>query len=208
MTKGIRHSVVAVAVLAAGCSLGAASSRRSSDRSLESGVRIWAPPIVRWERAGGRHVEFAIENQTNRTLTVAAADPANARVDLFAGPESIRVCGSVPREGPAPRPSDGAASADAVALDPGDRLSVRVDLEESCAKLPAGDYRYEVSYRMPDVGRAGAVKGTLPTSYGEIVVEAAAAGRAGEAVASPEAGAEERTRQPRAGRVPPPRPHR
>jgi hypothetical protein len=199
VTNGIRLSL-AVAALAAGCSLGAASSGRPPERPLESGVRIWAPTIVHWDRPGARHVEFAIENQTDRTLTLAAADPADARVDLFARPDSIRVCGAAPREGPPPR--------EAVALGPGDRLAVRVDLEESCARLPPGDYRYELSYRIPDVGKAGSVKGSLPTSYGEVVIEAPPAGRAGEAVAGPEAPAEERAAEPRAGRRPPSRPRR
>ena len=165
-------------------------------------MRIWAPTIVHWDRAGARHVEFAIENQTDRTLTLAAADPANARVDLFAGSESIRVCGAAPREGPPSR--------EAVALGPGDRQAVRIDLEESCARLPPGDYRYELSYRIPDVGKPGAVKGSLPTSHGEVVIEAPPAGRAGEAVAGPEAPSEERAAEPkpRAGRRPPSRPQR
>lgn len=167
MSKRPSMAAVLACLLAAGCS--GASAGRRDDGGPDLGVRVWAPPIVRWEAGRPREVEFSIENLTLRTVTVPATDPANARVDVYAGPESIRLCGVAPRQGPAPR------GAETIALAPGDRISVRVDLDAACAAVPPGDYRYEVSYRLPDTGRSGVVAGTLPTRYGQVLVAAGSA---------------------------------
>jgi hypothetical protein len=132
---------------------------------------------VRWEPGAARAVALSLENATNRTLVIASPDPANARVAVFAGPESTRVCGV--------EPSEEARAHGRVELAPGDRVAVRVDLGGACAGLPPGGYRYEVSYRAPLPARAEAASeggapesppfsGTLATSYGEVLVEAEA----------------------------------
>jgi hypothetical protein len=136
-------------------------------------LQIWAPPILRWAPGADRDVEFAIENGTNRTLEVPLPDPAAARVAIFPSVGEARACGVEPAE---PTP------AGTIRLAPGDQLPVRVDLEEACAGLPAGEYRYELSYR---AAKAGGGTLSLPTRYGTIVVsEAARAARRPAAAAS------------------------
>lgn len=176
------------AAIVAACLLAACATRTSRGRGADGGspqpVRIWVAPILWWEGDAAREVDVAIENATNRTVAIAAPDPANARVAIFSGPESVRVCGVEPRE-PAPAPGE------RVELAPGDRVAVRVSLADACAGAPPGDYRYEVSYRAPSLrpaapgpgeeaaaeSRARAFSGTLATRYGELVV--APRGRSG-----------------------------
>jgi hypothetical protein len=133
-------------------------------------LQIWAPPILRWPPGAGRAVEFAIENGTQRTLEVALPDPAAAQVAIFPAVGEAQACGVAPAEPPA-EPS----AAGTVRLAPGDHLPVRVDLEDACASLPAGEYRYELSYR---AARKGGGTLSLPTRYGTLLVaEGEAAGR-------------------------------
>jgi hypothetical protein len=109
-------------------------------------------------------VDFSIENPTRRTVTIAAPDPALARVDVLAGPESVRVCGVAPAERVAP--------GERIALAPGDRVAVRVDLAEACGSVPPGAYRYEIGYRAAEPAGAGAFSGTLGVRYGQVLVSA------------------------------------
>jgi hypothetical protein len=88
-------------------------------------------------------------------------------VEIY-GPESVRLCGVGPGGRPAPAPR--------IALAPGDRVTVHVDLEAACAAVPPGEYRFEVGYRAGDAsgpvapGGASAFVGTLPPQYGHVVV--------------------------------------
>lgn len=137
--------------------------------------------MVRWEAGSRRDVAFAIENPTNRTIAIAAPDPANARVEVYAGSEAYRVCGVAP-SGPA-------APAAPVAIAPGDRVAVRVDLRRACGALPPGEYRYVVSYEAPPPAtppREDAFSGTLPARYGQVLVPAPAAAAAAVCAPPPE----------------------
>lgn len=163
--SGRATTALALVCLIACSGLSSSARRGSPERDRPEGIRVWAPPIVRWEPGRSRDVVFGVENLTTRTLTVPAIDPANVRIDVFAGPESIRMCGVAPREGPAP------ATLETVSLAPGDRVPVRVVLEEACAGLPPGEYRYEVTYRFGRTGRSDLVTGTLPTHHGQVFVQ-------------------------------------
>jgi hypothetical protein len=197
---GALRAVAVAAALLAGCASRPPARGREDPTAQE--LRIWISPIVRWDAGAPRHVELALENATHRTLVIAAPDPANAAVGVFAGPESTRLCGVEPSAEPRARGR--------VELAPGDRAEVRVDLDGACAGVPPGVYRYEAGYRAPEVpGGATAVaegavrprpfSGTLATSYGQVIVEEGA--RAAEAAAAPE---EDGARPPaRAGRRPP-----
>jgi hypothetical protein len=197
---------------AAGCVLAACSTRGGSGRGAGDGapqpLRIWVAPILWWEEGAARGVDLALENATNRTVAIAAPDAAHARVEVFAGPESLRVCGVEPLEpagAPGPR----------VELAPGDRVSVRVSLAEACGAVAPGAYRYEVSYRAPslravpapegvDAAEAGgrAFSGTLATTYGQIFVSGDAG--PGRGAAAPAQEPREGSRAPlRAARRPP-----
>ncbi|HET8538300.1 MAG TPA: hypothetical protein VFL83_00375 [Anaeromyxobacter sp.] len=167
--RGRAAAVAAVLALAAACG-GAGEERRGE--AAEPAVRLWASPIVRWEPGARRAVGFALENPTNRTVHVASPDPANARVDVYAGADGLRVCGAAPVEPPAPGPP--------VALAPGDRLSVRVDLEAACGGVPPGEYRFEVGYRAAAPAGADAFSGTLAARHGQVLVSGP--GTSGEAV--------------------------
>jgi hypothetical protein len=110
-------------------------------------LQLWAPITVRWEAGHARHIDFAIENPTTHSVALAAPDPANARVEVY-GQESLGLCGVAPARRATPGPP--------IVLEPGDRIDVRVDLDRACAALPAGQYRYEVSYRAGDTAGAPA----------------------------------------------------
>jgi hypothetical protein len=210
-----RRSPGLLAVAAAGCVIAACSTRTGSGRGAEDGapqpVRIWVAPILWWEEGAARGVDLALENATNRTVAIAAPDAAHARVEVFAGPESLRVCGVEPLErtdAPGPR----------VELSPGDRVSVRVSLAEACGAVVPGAYRYEVSYRAPslravpapeagvDALEAGAraFSGTLATAYGQIFVSGDAGPGRGAGAAPAQEPREGSGAPLRAARRPPP----
>ncbi|HEY6099424.1 MAG TPA: hypothetical protein VIW03_08345, partial [Anaeromyxobacter sp.] len=130
---GARTSIAAWlaagAALAGGCSLVAGG--RGSAPPPEPELRIWVAPVV-WTAGADRHVDFAIENDTPRTIAIAEPDPANARVAIYPGPDNLRVCGVEPRTGGAGR----AGTRRRIELAPGDRIAVRVELRESCAGMP------------------------------------------------------------------------
>jgi hypothetical protein len=151
-------AIIGVAVAAA-CG-GADDLRRRSP--AEPDLRIWTPLVVRWEAGRPRHVDFAIENPTNRTIAIAAPDPANARVEIYAGSDTFRVCGVAP-SGPA-RP--GAR----IEIGPGDRVAVRVDLDRACGGVPAGEYRFVLSYVAAPAASKDAFSGTLPAAHGQVIV--------------------------------------
>jgi hypothetical protein len=159
-------AVCVVAGVLAACGTGGGARRAEPP---EAPLRIWAPPIVRWATESERRVAFVIENPTQRTIALAAPDPRHARVEVFAGPESIRLCGVEPR------PSGTGAIPPVVELAPGERAAVLVDLGEPCRGLPPGDYRYELSYRAPEPGPEGAFGGVLATRHGQLFVAAARA---------------------------------
>jgi hypothetical protein len=152
--------VVAAFAALAGCG-GEAAERRPTP---EPALRIWTSGLLRWEAGAPRSVDFAIENATRRSVAIAAPDPANARVDVFAGPGNFRVCGAAAAAPPAPGPR--------ITLAPGDRVAVRVHLDGACAGVPSGEYRYEVSYRAAEAPGRDAFSGTLPTQYGQVLVSA------------------------------------
>jgi hypothetical protein len=191
---GWRATLVACVAVACG---GVQGERRAAPGPP---LRIWTPLVVRWETGHRRHLDFAIENDGSRTVAIGAPDPAGARIDVYAGPDAFRACGAAP--------SERATAAERVALAPGDRLPVRVDLEEACGSLAPGEYRFEVSYRAAELGGKDAFSGTLPTRYGQVIVARPAA--AGPAVSR--AGGEEEARPPprdrRHGRAEPARARR
>jgi hypothetical protein len=166
----------AVALVAAaggllGC--GALGGRPRREPPPPPALQIWAPPIVRWAPGGERDLAFALENGTHRTLEVSPPDPAGARVAIFAGAGETRECGIEPAERAAAGPvaPAGRGGAGALRLAPGDQLPVRVDLEDACAGLGPGEYRYELGYvaARPQGGSL-----SLPTRYGTLVVTGAA----------------------------------
>lgn len=171
--------------LAGGCSLSLGGGGAGGAAVREAELRIWASPLVFWEAGGDRRVDFAIENGSTRTLMLATPDPAYARVTVFRGADGVRACGVEPRSPPPGAPGR-------VEIPAGGSAAVRVDLGEACARVPPGEYRFEVDYRSPPLEGAKAFSGTFATRYGEIVVEGApAAAQAG------------RPPSPRAGRAPP-----
>ncbi|HEY6003383.1 MAG TPA: hypothetical protein VIV57_10965, partial [Anaeromyxobacter sp.] len=152
----------ALLALAGACSL---STGGSGAPAREAEVRIWMPPLVHWEPGADRHVDVAIENGSTRTLALAEPDPANARVAVFRGGDDLRLCGVEPRSaatGPRRR----------IELPPGGSAAIRVELDEACAGVPPGEYRFEVDYRSPPVEDAKAFSGSFATRHGELVVEA------------------------------------
>lgn len=141
-------------------------------------LRIWAPSVVHWAPGTERVLRFALENATQRTVDIGEPDPGRARVAIFADAGSPRTCGVEPAD-PAPGGT--------VALAPGDQVAVRVDLGDACGDLRPGEYRFELSYRLPRTDGAAAI--VLPTRYGTLVIEgrARAVGRGGPAPIRPEA---------------------
>jgi hypothetical protein len=167
--------------LAGGCST---SGGGRDGPQAASELRIWVPPLVHWAAGGDRHVDVAVENGTFRTIALAEPDPAAARVAVFPGADNLRVCGVDFRP-------VAAGERRRIEIPPGGMLSFRVDLNEACAAVPAGEYRFEVDYRSPPVEGGKAFAGAFATRYGELVVEG---GSAPAGKADPPA---------RAGRTPP-----
>ncbi len=103
---------------------------------------------------------------------MADPDPRLARVDVFDGADGPRVCGVRPPEG-----TPIGARPDMIDLAPGDRAELRVDLEDACRDVRPGEYRFELSYRAPQIVLGPAANGRVPFSgqlprlYGELVVE-------------------------------------
>jgi len=160
MRAGARAAAVAFAGwLAASCALGGTRRREPPEPDL----RIWAPAVIHWAPGAERAFPFALENATQRTLDVGDPDPGRARVAIFLDAGPARACGVEPGD-----PSPGGRTS----LAPGDQLPVRVDLAGACRNLRPGEYRYELSYRLPGADGRGAI--SLPTRYGTIVVEGAA----------------------------------
>lgn len=207
----IHVAAALAALLAAGCTFGGGGRARRDPGPPDLGLRVWAIPLVHWGAGAPRMVVFAIENGTDRTVRIAAPDTAHARVEVFFGPESVRMCGVGPAEGA--RTAAAPAGAQVIELEPGDRAALEVDLGAACASVPPGSYRYEVAYRLADVAGDGAVSGTLPTRYGELVVAPGGESPPGSGVvAAPEAarggtgsGEAAEPERPRAGRRPRPR---
>lgn len=184
MRRLVRTALLAGGTLAAGCSLRSSGPRTPPE---EATLRIWVDPLVHWEAGADRHVDIAIENGTTRTVSLAEPSPAEARVAVFPGPDSLRACGVEPRErAPAARPR--------VSIPPGGSVSFRVDLNEACAGVPPGEYRFEVDYRSPPVEGGKAFSGAFATRYGVLDVEGPPARAGAEPSTSP---------RPRAARTPP-----
>ncbi len=164
MECGSSRAIAAACALVFSCAHG--DRGRERGRLAEPELRIWVSPVVRWEPGRARELRFAIENPSSRTVVLAEPDPALAQVDVYAGPENDRLCGT------APPPRQGSARASPVALAPGDRIALRVDLEGACRGVPPGEYRFVVSYRAPPA-EAGAKlwAGALPARHGTVVVE-------------------------------------
>ncbi len=173
MRAGARAAAAAAAGwLAAACALGTPRRREPPDPDL----RIWAPVVIHWAPGARRTFPFAIENATQRTLDVGDPEPGRAGVAIFLDAGPSRACG-VEAGDPVP---GGTAS-----LAPGDQLAVQVDLADACRDLLPGEYRYELSYRVPGAGGRGAV--SLLTRYGTLVVEgpARASARGGSSPSRP-----------------------
>jgi hypothetical protein len=153
-----RTAAAAIGALLAACTSGPPRAPPPPDPDL----RIWSPGVVHWLPGTERSIRFAIENGTQRTISVPQPDPAGARVSVF-GEAEAPACALDPS-----RPTEGPAGAP-VTLSPGDQLIVTVDLSDACGSLPAGEYRFELGYRLPPSnGKAGV---TLLTRYGTLVVE-------------------------------------
>ncbi len=152
-----------MAALVLSCSHGGGGPVRREAGS-DAALAIWVSPVVRWRPGERRELPFAIENTSNRTVVLGAPDPAMARVDVYVGPEDDRVCGTAP-------PADAVEAGPAVALAPGDRIAVRVDLHAACRGVPAGEYRFAVTYRAPRVKGSKLWTGALQARYGVLLVE-------------------------------------
>jgi hypothetical protein len=147
------------ALLAVAC----ASSGRRPPPPPDPALRIWLPGVVHWDAGGERALRFAIENGTNRTVSVPEPDPAGARVAIFGDVAETPLCSVEPGADGAPAPGT------PVALAPGEQVIVEVNLGAECAALPPGEYRFEVAYRVPASEGQAAV--TLPARYGKVFVE-------------------------------------
>jgi hypothetical protein len=147
----------AIGALLAACASGPPRHPPPPDPDL----RIWSPGVVHWLPGAERSIRFAIENGTQRTISVPQPDPAGARVSIF-GEAEAPACALEPSqtEGPAGAP---------VSLSPGDQVIVTVDLSGVCGGLPPGEYRFELSYRLPPSGGKAGV--SLLTRYGTLFVE-------------------------------------
>lgn len=156
--------MLAILALSAACS----GAGGSGPGQPEQGLRIWVAPLVHWDAGADRHLDVAIENGTTRTLALAEPDPSNARVSVFPGPDNLRTCGVDFRPGTA-------GERRRVEIPPGGAVTFRVDLEEACADMPAGEYRFELDYRSPPIEGGKAFSGGLATRYGELVVQGEAA---------------------------------
>jgi hypothetical protein len=158
-------------LLASAC--GSMSGRPRRPPPPDPDLRIWAPQVIHWSPGADRSMRFAIENATQRTLEVREPDARGARVAIFVDSGEAQACGVEGEDPPAAEP---------VKLAPGDQVAVRVDLGEACRNLAPGEYRYELSYRMPRGGSTA-----IPTSYGTLVVEgpSRAVGRRGPEVGRP-----------------------
>ena len=168
-------AAAAVWLLSVGC--GGVGGRRRHPDPPEPALRIWAPPVVHWSAGEGRALRFALENGTASTLRIEEPDSARARVAIFPGAETARVCGIEPAAAAAKPDGRDPTPDDTVALAPGDQVELRVDLADACGDLAPGEYRYEVSY----VGAGGGGTGLAPRpSSGTVVVDggARAVGRA------------------------------
>lgn len=151
--------VAAAASLALGACVSAPPRRPEPP---EPALRIWAPGLVHWT-GGRREVALAIENGTDRTVAVETPDPRRVRIAIFPDSGPDRVCGLDPEASDDP--------GDPVSVAPGDAVAVRVDLARACGRLPPGEYRYELGYEAPAVGKGPPVR--LRTRHGHVVVEAA-----------------------------------
>lgn len=145
------------------CSHGGGGRARDAG-GPEPELAIWVSPVVRWGRGEPRELRFAIENASNRTIVLPGPEPTLARVDVYSGPDDDRVCGTAP-------PPRGTSAEGAVTLAPGDRIQVRVDLEDACGNVPVGEYRFAVSYRAPSSKDARLWAGALRPRYGIVLVE-------------------------------------
>ena len=155
-------------LLAVGAALGLAACVSSAPRRpepYEPALRIWVPGVVHWT-GGSREVALAIENWTDRTVAMETPGPRRVRVAIFPDSGPDRLCGLDPEV------SDDVG--DPVSVAPGEAVAVRVDLARACGRLPPGEYRYELDYEAPVVGRGPPVR--LRTRHGHVVVEAAPPG--------------------------------
>jgi hypothetical protein len=148
---------IAAFALATAC---AAITGRPPPPPPDPDLRIWTPGVVHWGPESDRSVRFAIENGTFRTLAVEEPDPARARVVVFAADGGGVACMVEPTD---------RAPGETVTLAPGEQLPVRVDLEQACGALRAGEYRYEIGYRVPAAEGKPAI--ALQTRYGTLYVE-------------------------------------
>lgn len=151
---------MAAALLSVALAGACVSGGRRASEPPEPALRIWAPGVVHWS-GGRRELRLAIENGTNRTVRMEAPDARRVRISIHpdAGPE--RVCGVEPEAG---------GAGDAVAVEPGDAVAVRVDLAGACGRLLPGEYRYVIGYEAPAAGAGQAVR--LSPRHGTVVVEA------------------------------------
>jgi hypothetical protein len=167
--RAARRAAAAAAsawLLAAGCSAAGRRDRPPPDPDL----RIWAPPVLHWAAGADREVRFAIENGTHRTVRVPEPHPRFARLEVFPDAEGPRACGVEAAGGGGER---------AVELAPGEQAPVVLDLSSACRAIAPGEYRYELSYRVP--GEHGGGGTVLQTRYGILVVAPAGPGGAGAA---------------------------
>ena len=127
----------------------------------EPPLRIWTPGLVHW--SGDRRImAVAIENSAPVPVPVEDPDPRRVRVVLFNGVGPDRICEKDAEEaGPV---------AQAVSLRPGEMRPVPVDLGEACARVPPGEYRYEVGYDAPAVAPGPPVR--LLAAFGHVLVAA------------------------------------
>ena len=127
----------------------------------EPPLRIWTPGLIHW--SGDRRImAVAIENSAPVPVPVEDPDPRRVRVVLFNGVGPDRICEKDAEEaGPV---------AQAVSLRPGEMRPVPVDLGEACARVPPGEYRYEVGYDAPAVAPGPPVR--LRTAFGHVLVAA------------------------------------
>jgi hypothetical protein len=123
-------------------------------------VRIWVPDLIHWS-GRQRTVSLAVENGSDRPVKLETPEPGRVRVTLFLGPGPDRACGVEPSASREPGPP--------LTLAPGEVTGVTVDLAQACERLPAGEYRYEVAYEAPAVGKGPPLKTRV--RYGHVVVD-------------------------------------
>lgn len=166
MTRRVRSIILVAATTVAACAHRAAGGG-------EAEVRLAANPDVRWETEGPHEVTVVLENAGSARVAIPEPSAAHAQVVVTEAGAARVVC----------HEDAALAAADAQVIDlaPRERRALAVRLE-SCDP-PPGEYRYELSYVVPQArgatwsGRVGPARGRILVQRSAAVVEQPASRR-------------------------------